>query len=619
MELKQADRWLRLDSPLGEDVLVPMSVAAREALSEPFHLSVECVSPRREIDPDEILGKDHTLSIGHGANQRRFHGMVKSLAPGQAWARDLRVYHIEMVPRLWLLTLTRDLRIFQDKTVVEIIEKVLNDNDVTDFDISNVQETHEPRTYCVQYRESAFAFISRLMEEEGIFYFFEHTADRHTLKFADTSSAYPDCDVSEVPFHPAGEVRGSVASWQPRFHFRTGTWRLRDYNFEKPDSDLTTDKDTIKKPSAFKQEVYDYPARFTQRGRGRDLTGFQLEAHEAGYEVIEGTGDVRMMVPGATFTLKDHPSADQKDRKVVLREVRHTATDHSHVSGQGAAGSSYSNAFTCQPADVVFRPEPHTPRPTVHGPQTALVVGPSGEEIHTDQYGRIKVQFHWDREGEKNEKSSCWLRVAQAMAGRNWGSLFTPRIGMEVIVEFLEGDPDRPLVVGCLYNGKNSPPYTLPDNKTQSGFKSRSSPDGGGADFNELRFEDKAGSEQIYFHAQRDFERRVERDDTLTVDRDQSNTIERDQSTEVTRDQSITVKQGDRTINVDLGKETTEAMQKIELKVGGNKITIDQSGITLEGLQIKIDGKVKIEESAPMTTVKGSGMLTLKGGIVRIN
>jgi type VI secretion system secreted protein VgrG len=601
---------------------------AREALSEPFHVAVECVSPRSEIDPNEILGKDHTLSIGHGQDQRRFHGMVKSLAPGQSWARDLRIYHIELVPRLWLLTLTRDLRIFQEKTVVEIVEQVLNENEVTNFDISNVQENHEPRPYCVQYRESAFAFISRLMEEEGIFYFFEHKEDRHTLKLADTTNAYMKSKMEEIPFHPSGEVAGSIVTWQPRFTFRTGRWRLRDYNFETPDSDMTADKDTIKKPSAFKQEVYDFPGRFSQRGRGRDLAGFHLEAHEADYELIDGSGDAATIASGATFTLKGHRSPDQKDRKVVVREIWHQATDDSHVAGHGGSGSSYRNTFTCQPSDVVFRPERSTPMPTVHGPHTAVVVGPSGEEIYTDSYGRIKVQFHWDREGKQNEKSSCWLRVAQAMAGRNWGSLFTPRIGMEVIVEFLEGDPDKPIVVGCLYNGKNNPPYGLPGNKTQSGFKSRSSPDGGSSDFNELRFEDKAGSEQIYFHAQRNFERRVERDDTLTVDRDQRNTIERDQTNAVTRDQTTIVKEGDqstnvklgdRTISVDVGKETTEALTKIEMKVGSNKIMIDQSGITLEGLQIKLDGKVKIEESAPMITVKGSGMLTLKGSLVRIN
>jgi len=603
MDIEQADRWLKLDSPLGENVLIPMRLDAREGMSMPFHVRLECISERTEIAPDEILGARHTAKVGHGQDLRLFNGIVKSLAPGPTWARGLRVYWLELVPDLWFLTLTTDLRIFQDLSAVEIILKLFREHGITDVDPLGIRESHATRTYCVQYRESTFAFISRLMEEEGITYFFEHREDGHTLKLADSTGAYTANEIDEIDFHPGGQVAGSVESWEPRVAFRSAKWTLRDYNFEMPDTDLTARESTVLGPSAFEHEVYDYPGRYQHKNRGAELAGFRMEAHESDYDLVDGTSRVRMLRPGTTFRLRKHPSPEQNEREVVLREVRHSATDHSHISGNVSVGSSYENSFVAMPSDRVFRPEATTPKPVVHGPHTAVVVGPSGEEIHCDQYGRIKVQFHWDRLGRNDDRSSCWLRVAQGMAGRNWGSLFTPRIGMEVVVEFLEGDPDRPLVVGCVYNAKNMPPYKLPTNKTQSGFKSRSSPNGGAADFNELRFEDKAGQEQVYVHAQKDFDRVVERDDTR----------------EVGRNETITVKEGDRTVNVDLGSEYTEAQRSIEMKVGQNSIVIDQGGITIKGIKVKIEGSASISMNAPMSESNGSGILRLKGGLVRIN
>lgn len=603
MEIEQADRWLKLTTPLGENALVPIRLEGRETLSKPYEFFIECVSPRSRIEPDAVLGKSHTVEIGHGTALRRINGLVRALGPGAAWDRDLRLYRLEIVPTLWLLTQTRNIRIYQEKSVIDIVKSVFSDNGLDDYDLAGIQENHPKRDYIVQYRESDFDFVSRLMEEEGIFYFFEHKTDSHTLKLADTASAYVACELDEIDYHPAGEVAGAIQSWTPRVRFRSGKWTLRDYDFEKPSTNLTGDKNTILGPGAFTHEVYDYPGRYTTKARGGELARLRMEAHEAGYSLVDGESTVGTLMPGGVFTIHMHPSADQNDKRFVLREVVHNATDFSHISGYSGPGSSYSNSFTCQPAETVFRPEPTTPKPVVAGPHTAMVVGPSGEEIHCDKHGRIKVQFHWDRQGKNDEKSSCWLRVAQMMAGRNWGTLFTPRIGMEVVVEFLEGDPDKPMVVGCVYNGVNKPPYDLPGNKTQSGFKSRSSPGGGAADFNELRFEDKAGSEEIYFHAQRDFKRVVERDDTLDVE----------------RDETITVKRGDRTINVDLGSEYTEAQTSIEMKVGQNSIVIDQSGITIKGLQVKIEGTASVSAKAPMTEVKGSGVLTLKGGLIQIN
>ena len=595
MHIDQANRWLTLDSPLGHDVLVPIEATAWEAVSAPFRVEIECVSPREVIAPDAILGQPHALAIGHDHQQTHFHGIVKSLSPGPNWARDLRIFRIELVPRLWLLTQTQDLRIFQEQAAPAIIDQILGEHEITDVDTSGLHETYPQRTYCVQYRETDFAFLSRLMEEEGIFYHFDHTPERHILKLADGVSGYTRCRETEIPLRQAEQVAGTIVDWRPRFAFRSGHWTLRDYDFERPETDLTARQKTRLSPGAFTHEVYDYPGRYTQKERGEHFAQARMDAHDAGHDLVEGAAYLPVMRAGTTFTLTDHPSPDQDGRTVLLREARHEASDHSHVSGGGGGGSSYSNSFLAMPAERVFRPEATTPKPVVHGPQTAVVTGPSGEDIHCDEHGRIKVQFHWDREGERDAGSSCWLRVAQSMAGRGWGALFTPRVGMEVVVAFLEGDPDRPLVVGTVYNGKNPPPYDLPGNKTQSGFKSRSSPEGGRGDFNELRFEDKAGAEQVYLHAQRDCDTVVE------------------------RDQTVTVETGDRTIGVESGSEYTEAQQAIEMRVGNNSIVIDQGGITLKGIKIKIEGSASLRASAPSTSVTGGGTLTLKGGLVRIN
>jgi type VI secretion system secreted protein VgrG len=361
-----------------------------------------------------------------------------------------------------------------------------------------------------------------------------------------------------------------------------------------------------------------------------------MEEEEAGYEVVTGSSEIQEFTPGGKFTVKAHEIQSEVGKSFVLTSVSHTGTDYTYFNDERTP--QYSNLFSAIPDSRAFRPARLTPKPLVQGPQTAVVVGPSGEEIYTDKYGRIKVQFFWDRVGAKDEKSSCWIRVAEALAGKNWGSIFTPRIGHEVVVEFLEGDPDRPLIIGTVYNDSMMPPYTLPDNKTQSGLKTRSSKGGGSDNFNELRFEDLKGSEDIFFHAEKDFHREVEHDDDLKVGNDQTITIKNNRTEEVTQgNEKITIKQGDRdviiemgnesleikmgnqTTKLDLGASSTEAMQSITLKVGENSITIDQMGVTIKGMMVSIQGQIQTQVKGTMTQINGDAMLQMQGGITMIN
>jgi type VI secretion system secreted protein VgrG len=332
---------------------------------------------------------------------------------------------------------------------------------------------------------------------------------------------------------------------------------------------------------------------------------------------VDAQGNCRHFSPGAKFSLTRHDlTSEQGD--YAISTTQHRAADYSGFVGQETP-SYYANSFSCLPAAATFRAPRLTPKPVVHGPQTAVVVGPTGEEIYCDKYGRVKVQFHWDRYGTKDDKSSCFIRVAQWLAGPQWGAIFTPRIGMEVIVEFLEGDPDRPIIVGTVYNGDNMPPYALPDNKTQSGFKSRSSLKGGAANFNELRFEDKKGDEDVVFHAEKDYHRSVEHDDDLQVGNNQTITIKNDRTETVQQgNDSVTVQTGNRTIEVSLGSSTLEAMQSITLKVGMSSIVIDQTSITLSAMNINIMGQLAVTINGVETTVTGSAILTLSGGLLVI-
>lgn len=617
-------RLLTATTPLGADAFILTAVSGREELSRPFSFQLELVAELSvTVAPADLVGQGVAWTIAYPDEApRQFHGVVRRLIAGEVVGRTRRVYRAEVVPWLWFLTRTADCKIFQNKTAPDIITAVFSGFGFSDFKKS-LSGTYATRDYCVQYRETAFEFVSRLMEEEGIFYYFEYTNSKHTLVLADATSVYADCSPHNEPeYRPEAPTSEAVHSWARGYEYGSGKYTHTDYNFETPSTSLlATTSTNVSLPGIDKFEVFDYPGNHPVKGTGDGRATVRIEEIEAGYETVNGSGKCSSFLPAGKFKLKNH-ALDKN--AVVLTAVEHSATEPLTSGVRGGSGE-YRNNFTAIPATVKYRPERVTRRPVVEGPQTAVVVGPSGEEIYTDKYGRIKVHFHWDRLGKKDENDTCWVRVGELWAGKNWGMIFTPRIGQEVVVDFLEGDPDRPIVTGRVYNAEQMPPYALPGNMTQSGVKTRSTKGGGAEDFNELRFEDKKDSEDIYFHAQKDFHRKVEHDDDLIVLHDQTIKIKNDRTEEVEEgnekitvskgNRTVTISKGDESLTVETGKRTTvinadetctvktgnrkveiqagkddlkvaqtvmvDAGTSITLKVGGNSILINQKGIFL--------------------------------------
>lgn len=615
----QTGRLLSLTSPLGADALIPTAFQGEEGVSRLFGFTIDVVSTKESVAAADLLGKPVTLSVARKDGEaRKFNGMVRRFAAGPMAGRGYRSYRLELVPDLWKLTRTSDCRIFQQKTVVQIIETLLSEGGVSNFKKQGLSGTHNARDYCVQYRETDFAFISRLMEEEGIFYYFTHEEGKHTLVLSDSASGYGDgLDGSLEYGNRAQGAELVVHSWRPGFAFQSGKWTLDDYDFEAPGTDLQASTATVLSVSAFKSwERFDYPGGYAVKADGTNFSRLAMEADEADHQTCDGESGYRGLGPGLKFTMAKHPAASEQGKAWTPVLLRHEAVDNSHFGNQ-TSPPSYVNSFTAIPAATPARPQRVTPKPVVQGPQTAAVTGPAGEEIYTDKYGRVRVRFHWDRLGKNDETSSCFVRTAQIMAGKNWGAQFVPRIGMEVVVAFLEGDPDRPLVVGCVYNGDNLPPYTLPDNKTQSGFKSRSSAKGDASTFNELRFEDKKGSEEVYLHAQKDFKRMVENDDSLQVDHDQTIVVKNDRKLTVSEgNETIEVTKGNRATTISAGNETltvSKGNRSVAIAKGTETLTVSEGKRT-----VTVAGGDDVHEVSKgdrtVTVGQGDDVLTVSRG-----
>ena len=679
------DRLLALTTPLGKDKLLLAGFSGSEGVSMPFRFDLSLMATTT-VDVTKVIGQPVTVTIadGNGGDARYINGVVSAFA--QTGMDSTFVwYRAHIVPVLSLLTRRVDIRIFQQKSVTDVIEAVLKEGNV-DYKL-NVTGSYQPLEYCVQYRETDFAFVSRLMEEYGIFYFFTHTNSKHTLVLGDGSSAHQPCAGQETArFHSTtsgSSDEDTVSSWELQHEFRTGKYTLTDYNMETPSTSLTvSEPTTVKLGDNDKYEAYDFPGDYGKKSDGDALVRVRMQEQEARTVVGSGSSSCRAFSSGSRFTLSEHPQSGN-DGQYVLTVVSHSASNGSFVSGNSGPAPHYWNTFTCIPFATPFRPERVTPRPMAYGLQSAVVVGSSGEEIWVDKYGRVKVQFFWDRQGKKNEQSSCWVRVAQPWAGKNWGFVAWPRMGQEVLVAFESGDPDRPIIVGSLYNAEMMPPYALPANQTQTGIKSRSSKGGGTDNFNELRFEDKKGSEEVHVQAEKDLTTVVKNNETRDVRSTRTTTIQSDDTKTIKKgkeattleegDQLITLNKGDRTITLhkgdcnitldmgdhytqvkdgnhqvwldngnhtvtvqmgdqdvnlkmgdqktklDLGAVTTEAMQGIELKVGSSSIKIDQMGVTIKGMMIKIEGEIQTEIKGLMTQINGDAMLQAKGAITMIN
>jgi len=555
MAFMQEERLFRLETPLGSDVLLFKDMEGEEGISRLFTFKLNLLSENPNIEFKDIIGKSVTVVIDlQEGKSRYFNGIVSEfyqLSAGDPLSSDnlLSHYTAIVVPYFWLLTRTTDSRIFQNKNIPDIVEKIFGDNNLKDYKLS-LKGSYQPREYCVQYRETDFNFVSRLLEEEGIFYYFQQEDGKHTLILADDASEHKACPeqaLARCKPHGGGTYEEDmIDSLRVKQEIRAGKYTLNDFNFEMPNTTLKSEEPSNQKLGPGEREYYDYPGRYAKKSEGDNLSKIRMQEEEAQITTFRGASNCRAFTSGYKFKLQDFYRRDMDNKEYVLTRIRHTGSQ-TYSIGESDSGATYKNEFTCMPADVPFRPVRITTKPFVQGAQTAIVVGPSGEEIYPDKYGRVKVQFHWDREGKKDDKSSCWVRVSQLFAGAGWGAMFIPRIGHEVIVDFLEGDPDRPIITGRVYHGNNNPPYPLPDQKTKSTIKTNSSPGGGG--FNELRFEDKKGKEEIYLQGEKDWNiliknnkgQNVGVDDQLTVGNNQRITIGVDRTETVGKNETITI------------------------------------------------------------------------------
>ncbi|HET8706932.1 MAG TPA: type VI secretion system tip protein VgrG, partial [Pseudomonadales bacterium] len=481
-----AERTYELTTPLGSNALMFYRMSVSEELSRLGECELEALSENGAVDIDKILGKEVSISAELPAGGKRYFHYFVTRFSQEAMHGRYHVYRATLRPWVWFLTQTSNCRIFQEKTVPEIIKAILDEQSFTNYKIE-LTETYRKRVYCVQYRESDFNFISRLMEEEGIYYYFRHSDQNCTMVLADSKSAHsPFPNYKELRFIPLeGLIRAEeehIFRWTLSREVQSGKYTLRDYDFEKPSVDLLVNKEQQRRYDHSKYEVFDYPGEYIQKADGTHYASVRLEELQAQFELANAESDARGICVGYLLNMTRHPRSDQNREYLIVSSQIEMRNNEWESADQ--AGIEFRCQFSAMSSQEVFRPKRLTRRPFVQGPQTAVVVGPSGDEIYTDKYGRVKVQFFWDRLGKKDQNSSCWMRVSHPWAGKNWGMIAIPRIGQEVIVDFLEGDPDQPIITGRVYNAEQMPPYDLPANMTQTGIKTRSSKGGTGSNFN---------------------------------------------------------------------------------------------------------------------------------------
>ena len=519
------DQVLTIRGPSDAGELAFTDFTGKDEISCCFAFTVAFSSPELAIDPLDILGQRISLAPDPENDPRWFDGLVVGFRMTGIETRRAQ-YEAELRPWLWFLGKGRDCRIFQRMSVVEIIEEVFSAYPEAKFD-KRLQGSYPCRDYCVQYDESDLDFVQRLMEHEGIFYFFEYEDGAHTLVLADAVSALRPAEGCEtVPFTAMAEGYARDASviwgWSTSSVVRPSAYAHTDYDFKKPAADLMARSEQAFRHEIGSAEVYSHPGAHIDLGRGDAIAKIRREELQATHQRVRAEGNARGLAPGALFTLQGFPRDDQNTEHLVI-SAEYSFGDLSHRA-KAEAGGKYRVLLEVAPSALPYRPRRRTPRPIMRGPQTATVVGPGGEEIFTDEFARVKVQFHWDRQGKRDEDSSCFVRVSQTWAGAGWGFIQIPRIGQEVIVDFIEGDPDQPIITGRVYNANEPAPYGLPGSATQSGWKSNSSPGGGG--YNELMFEDAAGKELVNFQAQKDHTLLVKNDRTKLVQHDQSDRID---------------------------------------------------------------------------------------------
>jgi type VI secretion system secreted protein VgrG len=615
----EENRFLFIQSRLGPNELLLESFTGTEGISQLFSFQLELLSENKRLRFEDILGQEVSFGVQgaeDGDKPRYIHGIVTAFAQLPDTSR-LSKYRAVVSPKLWILTRKQNCRIFQNLSVPDILKKVFTGIDT----VWELRGSYQPREYCVQYRETDFNFVSRLMEEEGILYFFRYAKDSHKLVITDTNASHLDMPGrSSLTYEEAGgglRDEARVSSWMKTQELGPGRVSLRDYFFETPSTDLLVRQD-IKSPVMVGKishklsvggnadfEIYDYPGRYERKNQGDQLAKSAMEQIEMSQLNIQGESNICHLTPGYRFTLTKHPHADGS---YALTSISHSASEGGFHSAAEIGHNHYANSFRSIPFDIPFRPPRTAEKSHIWGCQTAVVVGSSGEEIYTDKYGRVKVQFHWDREGKHDQSSSCWIRVATHWAGAQWGAIHLPRIGQEVVVDFLEGDPDRPIIVGSVYNAMQMAPYGLPANSTQSGIKSNSSKGGGG--YNQIRFEDKKGSEEVLVHAQKDMNTTVEHDETLNVKHDETISISHDRTTEVGHDDTTSI---DNNMTLTVNNDRSETVMGSD-----SKTVLKDSTVSITSSETRTIGSSRTTSITASDTLTAGGSVTITASSLTI-
>ncbi|TVZ41662.1 type VI secretion system secreted protein VgrG [Alteromonadaceae bacterium 2753L.S.0a.02] len=673
----QDNRFLRINSALGSDTFFLKALRGNETFSRLFTLELDLLSYEKHINPADIVGTHIATFVDANSEQVKcLNGYVSQFEFTGKFYRGTYGYRAILVPWFWFLKKRINCRVFQNKTFPEIFEEICGEFGFQDYRLS-LSENHAKLEYCVQYRESDFDFLSRIMEREGIYYFFEHKNDKHIMCLADAPSAHSYLSPKEVEHNKNDKSNECISDWAHSYNYLSGTWKLNDFDYEKFNHSLLTETSSVLNlKNAKNYFVYDYPGNYQENTQGKKLAQYRMEAEESHYDVIRANSNVKNFECGKKFTLLSGIFEEDNHKAFVISEIHHEAYDNSFTQDKDS-GDFYKNTLRCISEKINYRPGLLTPGPRIDGVQTAVVVGKSGDEIYTDEYGRIKIQFHWDTYGKKDENSSCWIRVATQWAGKKWGTIGIPRVGQEVVVTFEEGDPDRPLVLGCVYNSMHMPPFDLPGDKNVRGVKSRSTKGGSRSTYNEISFDDTSGSEKLTIHAQKDFNMDVGKDagtnakgnatnnvdgdvtwtiggnntfsvsgnDSSSVGGDQSNSISGNKNDTVSGNQEGTVG-GNETQNVSSNQDVTIGSNQTinvgsnqtssigsnqEISVGSNqtisvgsaqdisaaKQSVSISGnASMDAAQIALTGKSKISLSVGGSniTIDGAGVTISVGG-----
>ncbi|ELR64593.1 VgrG protein [Photobacterium marinum] len=597
---------ISITTPLGKDVLYLTKFELQEGVSSLFSIQAFVYANNELVDVKSIVGKSVTIKIVYNLDgmlsERFINGIVSSArstgsrATVVADGEKYQDYILKIEPNLSLLSGRTNCRIFQAVNFENIVKTIFAEHDVKVQ--SELQKNYPIYDYKVQYHESDLDFVNRLLEEEGVFFFFHHDESDHYVVLADDITAYKECPEATVTYTTGSYSEAHIHSWSAGVAVVPGSSVRRGYDFIKP-GEIPSGKhaktELISPQSGM--EVYEYQAESEFNRRAQSSANIALESLQKDVELSSGGSNCRSFSAGQYFTFKGHEDSRFKNKSYVLTHVNLQISVSNQVGPQKSPYQFIQNQFSCVPKETVYRPAQLTPKPRIYGAQTAVVTGNDGDEIYVDKYGRVKVLFHWDREGVPDSTSSCWIRVAQNWAGNRWGAFFFPRVGQEVLVEFLDGDPDQPIISGALYNGDLMPPYDLPGNKTQSGIKTCSTKEGGVDNYNEIRFEDEKDNELLYFHAEKDHHLIIENDFYSFVENNSNQVVKNDSQVSIENDLQKTVKndyklQVDNNINEKIGKQLIiDAGNKIVIKSGGASITLSSGGsIDIKGSSIKVNG-----------------------------